>query len=247
MYSLVITEQSKNNLIATKMVVSQKKHKQQSVNRVPCLCSHLGCKEMMRPGIRWRDHMQECHLLPQVTPENLVLTTDIGREIDLDALFWRYRNKGFVKREHKFPSVIVRIKGGPTVSIFMSGKIVCPGSKTIEGAATAIYRILLMIMDVIGSFPLPVIHVRNVVGCLRLGRHLDLELLKQNIPRSVLVPKKFPGLLTRMNTGVHALIYSSGSIVLTGARTLNDLDNSARQISKRLCHQDNKRIGMMEL
>jgi transcription initiation factor TFIID TATA-box-binding protein len=208
---------------------------------VPCLCTNWGCTARPIVGVPWRDHMRSCLFVPQPTVENLVMTTFIGQEVDLNKLFAAFRSRGMVRKSQKFPSGMWRLYQDiitlpVTVSVFGSGKVVCPGAKNIEGAVAAMYRVLDLVSETCGVFERPKICMRNVVGCLRLRRYLDLKLLKRNLPRSVHKPRKFPGLLAKnMETGVHFLIFKTGSIVITGARSIDQLNDSVWYIVTRLC------------
>ena len=74
--------------------------------------------------------------------------------------------------------------------------------------------------------------VRNVVATLNIGKKLNLEVLGGNLSRSRYLPTQFPGLIFRIPNLSTILIFSSGKMVITGAKSEEELMESAKIIHK---------------
>jgi TATA-box binding protein (TBP) (component of TFIID and TFIIIB) len=65
------------------------------------------------------------------------------------------------------------------------------------------------------------IHINNIVATASISDKLDLELIDELVPNSEYNKKRFPGLIYRQKIPKTALlIFSSGKVVCTGAKTL---------------------------
>ena len=79
------------------------------------------------------------------------------------------------------------------------------------------------------------IGVVNIVVSSSLGTDIPLEKMSATLPNTEYNPEQFPGLVIRIkDPKTSALIFSSGKIVCTGARTLKDVQRSIDQIIKEL-------------
>jgi len=79
------------------------------------------------------------------------------------------------------------------------------------------------------------IKVVNIVVSAALGHDIPLEKMAATLPNTEYNPEQFPGLVIRIKEPkTSALIFSSGKIVCTGARTIEDVHESIRQIIKSL-------------
>lgn len=66
--------------------------------------------------------------------------------------------------------------------------------------------------------------VRNIVGVADLGLQLDLDRLAQGLgTEAEYEPEQFPGLVLRVDAG-KALVFRTGRVVITGARSKEDLE-----------------------
>jgi len=81
----------------------------------------------------------------------------------------------------------------------------------------------------------PTHRVENVVATVNLGVDLDLEMLAERLPQSEYNPDQFPGLILRLQKPrVSALIFRTGKMVCTGAKSEEELHNAVRTIIKLL-------------
>ncbi|MDK2974967.1 MAG: transcription initiation factor TATA-box-binding protein [Methanofollis sp.] len=67
--------------------------------------------------------------------------------------------------------------------------------------------------------------IENIVASGSIAETIDLEVISSNIKNCELNKKRFPGAVYRMqNPKFAALIFSSGNVVLTGIRSLENLE-----------------------
>ena len=140
---------------------------------------------------------------------NLTATANFGTEIDLTTLH----------RPRKFSGAV--IKGNKsTALVFKTGKIVVVGTTSVEAAYEAVlyYRDKLKLGSEICDFK-----VHNFVGSCSLGFQLDLNSMGQE-NNCIYSPEIFPGLTYTNNATV--LLFRSGKCVITGCKTLDDIDVS---------------------
>ena len=79
------------------------------------------------------------------------------------------------------------------------------------------------------------IKVVNIVVSASLGHDIPLEKMAATLSNTEYNPEQFPGLVIRIKEPkTSALIFSSGKIVCTGARTMEDVRASIRKIIKSL-------------
>jgi len=79
------------------------------------------------------------------------------------------------------------------------------------------------------------IEVVNIVVSASLGHDIPLEKMAATLSNTEYNPEQFPGLVIRIKEPkTSALIFSSGKIVCTGARTMDNVRASIRKIIKSL-------------
>jgi len=77
------------------------------------------------------------------------------------------------------------------------------------------------------------IKIVNIVVSTALEKDVPLEKMAATLPNTEYNPEQFPGLVLRIkDPKTSALVFSSGKVVCTGARTLEDVDKSIQQIIK---------------
>lgn len=79
------------------------------------------------------------------------------------------------------------------------------------------------------------IEIVNIVVSTSLEHDIPLEKMAATLSNTEYNPEQFPGLVIRIkDPKTSALIFSSGKVVCTGARTLEDVDTSMKKIIKSL-------------
>ncbi|MFT4313113.1 MAG: TATA-box-binding protein [Candidatus Woesearchaeota archaeon] len=79
------------------------------------------------------------------------------------------------------------------------------------------------------------LNIVNIVVSTSLEHDVPLEKMAATLPNTEYNPEQFPGLVLRIkDPKTSALIFSSGKVVCTGARTLQKVEESIQQIIKDL-------------
>ncbi|MEK0341973.1 MAG: TATA-box-binding protein, partial [Nitrosopumilus sp.] len=79
------------------------------------------------------------------------------------------------------------------------------------------------------------IEIVNIVVSTSLEHDIPLEKMAATLPNTEYNPEQFPGLVIRIkDPKTSALIFSSGKVVSTGARTISDVHKSLKKIIKAL-------------
>jgi len=81
------------------------------------------------------------------------------------------------------------------------------------------------------------IKIENVVASTTIAKELDLNKLSTSLPDGEYEPDQFPGLVLRMkDPKTAALLFRSGKVVCTGAKTIEDvakaIDKVCRKVEK---------------
>ena len=85
------------------------------------------------------------------------------------------------------------------------------------------------------------IRVVNIVVSTAFEKKIPLEKMAATLPNTEYNPEQFPGLVIRIkDPKTSALVFSSGKVVCTGARTMEDVRESIRKIIKSLLKIDVK-------
>lgn len=170
---------------------------------------------------------------PEPFIHNIVATAQIATStpLQLDRLKQIFRFASFNRR--KFAAVTLRLlRPNCTILLFTSGKLVITGSKSASEALLSVYRVRRMLREAcVGQrFVVTGFNIQNVVSHCELpvkdGEILDIEALyERHHIYCTYQAHIFPGLIFRYpNLRVVALMFFSGKVVLTGARSLEDID-----------------------
>lgn len=160
------------------------------------------------------------------------IKADLGVRLDLKQIALRCRNTEFNPR--RFAAVIMRLREPKaTALIFASGKLVITGTKSAHNSSLATKKIAY-ILERIGFQPTDHINfkVQNIVGTVDCGFPIRLEGVAFAHPTfSSYEPELFPGLIYRLGQPkVVLLIFVSGKVVITGAKTEESLVEGLKRV-----------------
>jgi len=167
--------------------------------------------------------------------ENVVATATLKQNIDLDSVVKAFPSVEY--RPEQFPGLVFRLKKPKTATlIFGSGKMVCTGAKSERQAKTAVRKVVRELKEngivIVGR---PIIQVVNMVASVSLGGRIDLEKSTYTLGRTMYEPEQFPGLIYRMDEPkVVILLFTSGKLVCTGAKTEEEVYESVKKLHNRL-------------
>jgi transcription initiation factor TFIID TATA-box-binding protein len=169
--------------------------------------------------------------------QNVVASANLGVELDLNHL--ALSMSGAEYDPERFPGLIFRLKNPKTATLlFRSGKLVCTGSKSPEMANHAIETVVVHLKKAgISVTRSPKVEVQNIVASANLGQPLNLNAIaiSLGLERVEYEPEQFPGLVYRMSDPkVVILIFGSGKIVCTGARTPHDVEVAVDKLTDEL-------------
>lgn len=179
-------------------------------------------------------------ITPQAEVHNLVGTCMIHSSIlplNLKHISRIVPNSHFDKQ--KFAAITLRLHNPVcTVLLFTSGKLVLTGSKTFAECICACNRIVQLLQTGTPGviFFLKWVNIQNIVGnvnvCSSDHETLDLERFhKDHSVYCTYQKNMFPGLIYRpVNSPVVLLLFSSGKIVLTGAKSASSMHNGWKRV-----------------
>jgi len=169
--------------------------------------------------------------------QNVVASTGIEQELDLDALAVDLTGSSY--DPENFPGVVYRLQEPKAAMlIFRSGKIVCTGANSIE----AVHEALEIAFDRLRDLDIPVpdepeITVQNIVSTADLGTSLNLNAIAIGfgLEHVEYEPEQFPGLVYRLDDpDVVVLLFGSGKLVITGGKTVDDAAAAADVVTEEL-------------
>jgi transcription initiation factor TFIID TATA-box-binding protein len=167
--------------------------------------------------------------------ENIVSSASIGKDIDLKEVSKNL--EGVTFNREQFPGLVFKLPEPKTAHlIFSSGKLVCTGAKSIEDSKLGIKKTvdLMRVMDNEISHEFDV-KIQNIVASANLGAVLNLEVIALELSNTEYEPEQFPGLVFRVSDPkVVLLLFGSGKVVCTGARTFDDAKVGVKKTEAKL-------------
>ena len=167
----------------------------------------------------------------EIIPHNVVCGGSVGVGVPLDIV------AGFAGAEYDpgaFPGAKFRLNEC-TVQIFATGKVTVVGALTKEAA----YRAMDMMVGLLADHGVPVgkttKKVYNVVSTAAFGRDLDLAMVVRAVTHSLYEPDGFPGVIMwRQNPKCTILLFASGKLVCTGAKSVEETSSAVNQLYREL-------------
>lgn len=165
-----------------------------------------------------------CHLWSSMLPLNL---ETIGNVLPQS-----------VQGKQKFAAVNIRLADPQcTVLLFTSGKMVLTGCKTFMDCVLASLQVTKLLRQMLPGvkFQLNTLQIQNIVANADVGIKngrvdLDRMVLEHNV-RCTYQKTMFPGLVYRArNCPVVLLIFLSGKVVITGAKSTKDVEDGWRSV-----------------
>ncbi len=173
--------------------------------------------------------------------ENVVASVSLRETIDLYQIARAIPGVDYDPK--RFPGLLFRLSKPKTATlIFSSGKMVCTGAKSSAGVYEAVDEIVKTLkekgIEIKGK---PEVYIQNVVASANLMSEVNLEKAGLQLENVLYEPEQFSGLIYRMSDPkVVLLIFGSGKMVCTGARSEEDVYKAVEKIYKRL-----KEIGVL--
>ena len=163
---------------------------------------------------------------------NIVCTADLKQEIDIFS-FNEYEHLssnielyhcGYVKDN----SMIGK------VTVFRTGKIISVGASSSEQADKELRKTLKILKKYkLAKSTKITPQVRNIVARFDLKRKLSIEQLARTLPKSLYEPEQFSGLIYRIQNSCVAILFSSGKGILTGAKSIEEMNSAFFEVKNR--------------
>lgn len=171
--------------------------------------------------------------------ENIVASASIGKDIVLTEISKALEGVEFNREQ--FPGLVFKLKEPKTAAlIFSSGKLVCTGAKSIDDSKLAINKTVDLMRTIDHDIPHEFeIIIQNIVASGNLESTLNLEAVALELEDTEYEPEQFPGLVYRLSDPkVVLLLFGSGKVVCTGAKTRDDAKLGVERAYDRLSELD---------
>ncbi|HJM25676.1 MAG TPA: TATA-box-binding protein [Nitrosopumilus sp.] len=172
---------------------------------------------------------------PIIEIVNVVASATIDEKLDLNDIQAKIPDIEY--NPEQFPGAVFRIMTPKTATLlFSTGKMVCTGSKSEDMARTAVKTVVKKLRkEKIKIKKDAVVTIQNIVSSINLGGKIHLEKAARTLPRSMYEPEQFPGVIHRMvDPKTVILLFASGKLVCTGAKTEKDVYRSVNNLHSRL-------------
>jgi len=172
---------------------------------------------------------------PIISIVNVVVSASIDQRLDLKDITKKFPDVEW--NPNLFPGAVFRLKNPKTATLlFRTGKMVCTGAKSEELARKAVKTVVQKLRK--GGIKIKkdaTVTVQNIVASINLGGRIHLLEVARRLPRSMYEPEQFPGLIHRMlDPKTVILIFTSGKLVCTGAKTEKDVFRSVNNLHSTL-------------
>ena len=172
---------------------------------------------------------------PIISIVNVVVSASIDQRLDLKDITKKFPDVEW--NPDRFPGAVFRLKNPKTATLlFRTGKMICTGAKSEELARKAVKTVVQKLRK--GGIKIKkdaTVTVQNMVASISLGGRVQLEEAARRLPRSMYEPEQFPGLIHRMlDPKTVILIFTSGKLVCTGAKTEKDVFRSVNNLHSTL-------------
>jgi transcription initiation factor TFIID TATA-box-binding protein len=163
---------------------------------------------------------------------NVTCTVNLGTQLDLKTIHQKTRNSEYNPR--RFCAVIIRLRKPKTTAlVFSTGKLVCTGATSPAQVKEAARRFAWMIKKLgFQNVKFRDFTIQNMLGTTYVGFPIRLEGLSlHHVEFCSYEPEIFAGLVYKMLAPkICLLIFVSGRVVLTGGKSVQDLEDALTNI-----------------
>ena len=173
----------------------------------------------------------------EIKIQNIVASATFAEKLDLDFIAQSLEEAEY--EPEQFPGLVYRLKNPKTATLlFRSGAANCTGAKNVEDVRKSVDIISDKLKKLgVDVYKNPKIIVQNIVATADLGGELNLNEVAQGLGLDNVEyePEQFPGLVYRIKEPkVAMLLFSSGKIVCTGARSTEHASKAVEKLSEKL-------------
>ena len=167
---------------------------------------------------------------------NVVASVNLNQPLDLNSIIKAFPSVEY--RPEQFPGVVFKLKEPKTAHlIFGTGTMVCVGATSERQAKRAVMKVIQRLkgqgIPIVGR---PTIKVVNIVASASLGGQVDVEKAAAYVLERIMYePEQFLGAIYRMEEPkVVILLYANGKLVITGAKTEEEVYQATARLQRRL-------------
>jgi transcription initiation factor TFIID TATA-box-binding protein len=169
--------------------------------------------------------------------ENIVASGVIADSIDLVSVSQKIPSCELNTK--RFPGAVYRIENPKIASlIFSSGKVVLTGIRDKKALDDGLKLIINSLKKAgVKTFKEPKVAITNIVCSYDIGKYINLNkvVITLNLENIEYEPEQFPGLVYRIKEPkIVALLFSSGKIILTGGKNLEDIKKGLDFLEQKL-------------
>jgi transcription initiation factor TFIID TATA-box-binding protein len=173
---------------------------------------------------------------PMIKPkiENMVSAITL-KDLKIDLKTFSRTVKGLEYNPERFPGIVYRIKDPKlAMLIFSSGKIICTGARSKADIKAAVKKLKEKLAE--GGIIVktePEVKVQNIVASANMEMNVNLDVLAMECDNTEYEPEQFPGLVFSLDDPKTVmLIFRSGKMIITGAKTADDVNRAAEKTKK---------------
>ncbi|MFA5332824.1 MAG: TATA-box-binding protein [Methanoregula sp.] len=169
--------------------------------------------------------------------ENIVASGAIADSIDLVDVSKKIESCELNTK--RFPGAVYRIENPKIASlIFSSGKVVLTGIRDKNALTVGLGLIIKSLKEAgVDTYEEPRVAITNIVCSYDIGKYINLNkvVITLNLENIEYEPEQFPGLVYRIkDPKIVALLFSSGKIILTGGKNLDDIKKGLDFLEQKL-------------
>ena len=169
--------------------------------------------------------------------ENIVASGVIADSIDLMEVSKKVKNCELNTK--RFPGAVYRIEKPKIASlIFSSGKVVLTGIRDKQALTDGLKIIMKSLKSAgVKTHKEPKVAITNIVCSYDIGKYINLNkvVITLNLENIEYEPEQFPGLVYRIkDPKIVALLFSSGKIILTVGKNLEDIKKGLDFLEQKL-------------
>ncbi len=169
--------------------------------------------------------------------ENIVASGVIADSIDLAEVSKKIPSCELNTK--RFPGAVYRIEKPKIASlIFSSGKVVLTGIRDKDALDDGLKLIIMSLKKAgVKTYKEPKVAITNIVCSYDIGKYINLNkvVITLNLENIEYEPEQFPGLVYRIrDPKIVALLFSSGKIILTGGKNLDDIKKGLDFLEQKL-------------
>jgi transcription initiation factor TFIID TATA-box-binding protein len=173
----------------------------------------------------------------EIRIENVVASADTRTKLNLQLIASSFDDIEY--EPANFPGLIYHVNEPRGAIIFFSnGNLVCTGLKNIESVGKIVNLVLQKLKEIGISVPQPPeVSIQNIIASCDLKKLLNLNsiAITMSSDRVEYDPKHFAGLVYRTgNPPVVNLLFDSGKIVCSGARSIDDVQQALGEFIREL-------------